>query len=97
MIYEKHNFNESFVNATGQRRGGMAIAQLGKIIKRFPQETISAIADSGVEINPNATSKEIIKTIMMNRRNKRMIMNISAIMFASSSVESQFLNLNDGV
>lgn len=96
MIYEKHNFNESFSNATGDARNRMSIYQLGKTIKDHPKEVISAIQDANVNIKENANTREIIKTILTNKRNKQMIQNISAIIFASSSFDGNFSNLNEG-
>ena len=95
MIYEKHNFNESFSNATGNTRNRMSIFQLGKTITKHPQEIISAIADADVKINENANKREIIKTILNNKRNKQMIQNISAIIFASSSFDGEYSNADD--
>ena len=96
MIYEKHNFNESFSNATGDTRNKMSIFELGKTIKKHPKEVISAIQDANVNIKENANTKEIIKTILMNKRNIRMIQNISAIIFASSSFDGNYSNLDEG-
>jgi hypothetical protein len=95
MIYEKHNFNESFSNATGDTRNRMSIFQLGKTITKHPKEVISAIADADVKINENANKREIIKTILNNKRNKQMIQNISAIIFASSNFDGNYSNLDD--
>ena len=95
MIYEKHNFNESFSNATGDTRNRMSIFELGKTIKKYPKEVISAIQDANVNINENANTREIIKTILNNKRNTRMIQNISAIIFASSSFDGNYSNLNE--
>jgi hypothetical protein len=97
MIYEKHNFNESFSNATGNSRNRMSIFELGKTIKKHPKEVISAIKDANVNIDENANTREIIKTILMNKRNTRMIQNISAIIFASSSFDGNYSNLDEGV
>ena len=96
MIYEKHNFNESFSNATGDTRTKMSIFELGKTIKKHPKEIISAIKDANVNIDENANAREIIKTILINKRNTRMIQNISAIIFASSSFDGNYLNLDEG-
>jgi len=95
MIYEKHNFNESFSNATGVTRNRMTMFQLGKTIKDHPKEIISAIQDANVNIKENANTREIIKTILTNKRNKQMIQNISAIIFASSSFDGNYSNLDD--
>ena len=95
MIYEKHNFNESFSNATGDTRNRMSIFQLGKTIKDHPKEVISAIQDANVNINENANTRQIIKTILNNKRNKQMIQNISAIIFASSSFDGNYSNADE--
>ena len=95
MIYQKHNFNESFSNATGDTRNRMSIFQLGKTITNHPKEVISAIADADVKINENANKRQIIKTILNNKRNKQMIQNISAIIFASSNFDGNYSNLDD--
>ena len=95
MIYEKHNFNESFSNATGDTRNRMSIYQLGKTIKDHPKEVVSAIQDANVNIKENANTREIIKTILTNKRNKQMIQNISAIIFASSSFDGNYSNLDE--
>ena len=95
MIYEKHNFNESFSNATGDTRNRMTMFQLGKTIKDHPKEIISAIQDANVNIKENANTREIIKTILTNKRNKQMIQNISAIIFASASFDGNYSNLDD--
>jgi hypothetical protein len=95
MIYQKHNFNESFSNATGDTRNRMSIFQLGKTITKHPKEIISAIADADVKINENANKRQIIKTILNNKRNKQMIQNISAIIFASSSFDGNYSNADE--
>ena len=95
MIYEKHNFNESFSNATGDTRNRMSIYQLGKTIKDHPKEVVSAIQDANVNVKENANTREIIKTILTNKRNKQMIQNISAIIFASSSFDGNYSNLDE--
>ena len=95
MIYQKHNFNESFSNATGDTRNRMSIFQLGKTITNHPKEVISAIADADVKINENANKRQIIKTILNNKRNKQMIQNISAIIFASSNFDGNYSNADE--
>lgn len=98
MIYQKYNFNDTFLNASGTKRNRMVLGELGKVINKHKDAVIGAMEDAGLKINPNASRREIIKTILNNRRNMRLMNNLSALIVASSSFDgdySSFLKKDD--
>lgn len=90
MIYQKYNFSDSFLNASGTKRNRMVLGELGKVINKHKDAVIGAIEDAGVRINPNASRREIIKTILTNRRNMQLMNNLSALIIASSSFDGEY-------
>lgn len=90
MIYQSYNFNDSFLNASGAKRNRMVLGELGKVINKHREAVIGAIQDADVKINDNAKRREIIKTILNNRRNTRLMNNLSALIIASSSFDGEY-------
>jgi hypothetical protein len=84
MIYRTYNFNESFSNANGNGKLQMTLRELGKLLNNHREEVIVAIRSAGVDVKDNANRKELIKVILLNKRNKEMIYNLSTLIYASS-------------
>jgi len=84
MIYRTFNFNESFSNANGNGKLQMTLRELGKLLNNHKEQVIEAIRSAGVDVKDNANKKEVIKVILLNKRNKEMIYNLSALIYASS-------------
>jgi len=85
MIYHNFNFEDSFSNAVGNRRNSMVLGELGKIINEHPQEVIVAIEDADIFVPKGATKKQLIKIILMNKRNPQLISNLSMLIYANTS------------
>tara|TARA_R110000824_G_scaffold187856_2_gene369132 strand:- start:3602 stop:4315 length:714 start_codon:yes stop_codon:yes gene_type:complete len=95
MIYQNFNFNESYSNANGIKKEEMAVSELGNVIGQSPSAITEALRESGVKVPLNPSKKGLIRTIIKNRQNKRMVKNLSAVIFASSKFDekdSNFLN-----
>jgi hypothetical protein len=90
MIYQKYNFNDTFLNASGNKRNRMVLGELGKAIKEHKDAVIGAIQDADISISDNANRREIIKTILNNKRNKRLMSNLGAVIVASSSFDGEY-------
>ena len=96
MIYQDFNFTESFSNANGDKQESMAVSELGKIVGQSPSAVREAMNSAGVRVSPNVNRKGIIRRIIKNRNNKKMVKHLSALIFASSKFDekdSNFLNL----
>jgi hypothetical protein len=89
MIYQKYNFIDSFYNASGNKRDGMVLGELGKIIKDHPEEVILAIQEADIELPINAQKKQIIKAVLDNKRNHQMIKNLSILIYANSVMDNE--------
>ena len=99
MIYHTYNFNDTFLNASGAKRNRIVLGELGKAINKHREAVIGAIQDADISISDIANRKTIIKTILNNRRNKRLMSNLGAVIVASSSFDgdfSSFLKKGDG-
>lgn len=94
MIYEKYNFNNTFLNASGTTKNVMVLGELGKLIKKHKEAVINAVQNAGIMISDKANRKEIIKIILLNKRNKQLINNLSALIVASSSFDGGYLSVN---
>ena len=90
MIYQSYNFNDTFLNASGAKRNRMVLGELGKVINQHREAVIGAIQDADIRINDGANRREIIKTILNNRRNTRLMNNLSALIIASSSFDGEY-------
>ena len=84
MIYENFNFNDSFSNASGNRKYAMVLGEIGKIIRTNPQVVIDALKDAGIKVPYNLTPKGIVKLIYLNKNNKVMIQNLSLLVVTST-------------
>lgn len=89
MIYHSFNFVDSFSNASGNRRNTMVLGELGKLIKSNPNEVIIALEDSDIKVPRNITKRGLIKLILINKRNQRMISNLSLLIYASNSFNGE--------
>lgn len=96
MIYHSYNFVDSFSNASGNRRDSMVLGELGKVIRNHPKEVIIALKDAEINVPANVNKKGLIKLILKNKRNKRMINNLSLLIYTSTSFDggNEFLGRN---
>lgn len=90
MIYHSYNFVDSFSNAVGNRKDRMILGELGKLIKEHPQEVIIALEDSDIKVPKGITKKGLIRLIIQNKRNRRLINNLSVLIYASASFDGGY-------
>jgi hypothetical protein len=90
MIYQSYNFIDSYSNASGNRRDSMVLGELGKVIRENPNAVKSALEDADIKVPRGTNNKGIIRLVMMNKRNPRMIKNLSALIFASASFDGGY-------
>jgi len=98
MIYHSYNFVDSYSNASGNRKDKMVLGELGKLIRNNRNEVIVAIKDAEINVPKDVTNRGIIKLILQNKRNRRLINNLSVLIFASASFDGgyDFLGKNKG-
>ena len=98
MIYQSYNFVDSFSNASGNRKDRMVLGELGKTIRNHRKEVIVALENAEINVPNDVTNKGIIKLILQNKRNRRLINNLSVLIFASASFDGgyDFLGKNKG-
>jgi hypothetical protein len=84
MIYYSFNFVDSFSNATGNKRSKMVLGELGKIIRTNPNEVRLALQEADINVPAKTSDKELIRLILKNKRNRRMITNLSVLIYASA-------------
>ena len=98
MIYQSYNFVDSFSNASGNRKDRMVLGELGKTIRNHRKEVIVALENAEINVPKDVTNKGIIKLILQNKRNRRLINNLSVLIFASASFDGgyDFLGKNKG-
>lgn len=95
MIYQSYNFVDSYANASGNRRNNMVLGELGKLIKTNPEMVINALEEAEINVPRNVTSKGLTRIILSNKRNTRMVRNLSALIFASTSFSgSEYSNVD---
>lgn len=88
MIYHSYNFLDSFSNASGNRKHKMVLGELGKLINNHQEEVITAIRDAEIKVPNNITKKGIVRIIMQNKKNRRLINNLSVLIYASASYDN---------
>jgi hypothetical protein len=98
MIYQSYNFVDSFSNASGNRKDRMVLGELGKTIRNHRNEVIIALENAEINVPKGITNRGIIKLILQNKRNRRLINNLSVLIFASASFDGgyDFLGKNKG-
>lgn len=90
MIYHSYNFVDSYSNASGNRKDKMVLGELGKLIRNHRNEVIVAIEDADIKVPQGITNRGIIKLIIQNKRNRRLINNLSVLIFSSSSFDGGY-------
>ena len=97
MIYQNYNFSESFSNANGSsKQEQMAVSELGKVIAQSPSAVREALESAEVNVPPNTSKKGLIRIIIKNKNNKRMVGLLSGLILASAKFDEQdsnFLNM----
>lgn len=96
MIYQSYNFVDSYSNASGNRRDAMVLGELGKVIRTNPEVVIDALEEAEIDVPRNVTSKGLSRIILSNKRNTRMIRNLSALIFVSASFSGSEYSNADG-
>ena len=95
MIYHSFNFVDSFNNASGNRKHKMVLGELGKLINNHPNEVITAIKDAEIKVPNNLTKRGIVKIIMQNKRNRRLINNLSVLIYASAHYDNNSSSISN--
>lgn len=95
MIYQSYNFVDSYSNASGNRKHSMVLGELGKVIHKEPKAVIDALKDAGVKVPANASRKDLVRLIIANKRNKRLIQNLSVLITASATTLESYSNMMD--
>jgi len=97
MIYQNYNFSESFSNANGSsKQEQMAVSELGKVIAQSPSAVTEALESAEVNVPPNTSKKGLIRIIIKNKNNQRMVGLLSGLILASAKFDEQdsnFLNM----
>ncbi len=96
MIYQSYNFVDSYSNASGNRKNSMVLGELGKVVKKEPKAIISALQDAGVKVPANSSRRDLVRLIIANKRNKRLVQNLSVLITASGTYTESFSNMMDG-
>jgi len=94
MIYQKFNFMDSYSNASGNRRDSMVLSQLGNVITAEPKAVQYALEEAGVKVAKNPTRRDLVRAIVANKKNKKMVQNLSALITASS--QTIYANFGEG-
>jgi hypothetical protein len=95
MIYKSYNFVDSYSNASGNRKNSMVLGELGKVINKEPKAVINALRDAGVKVRGGASRRDLVRLIIANKRNKRLVQNLSVLITASATATDSFDNLMD--
>jgi hypothetical protein len=95
MIYQKFNFMDSYSNASGNRRDSMVLSQLGNVITAEPKAVKHALEDAGVKVAKNPTRRDLVRAIVANKTNKKMVQNLSVLITASST-KAPYYNVGEG-
>jgi len=73
----------------------MVLGELGKVINKEPKAVIDALRDAGVKVRGGASRRELVRLIIANKRNKRLVQNLSVLITASATATDSFSNLMD--
>jgi len=95
MIYQSYNFVDSYSNASGNRKNSMVLGELGKVINKEPKAVISALQDAGIKVPRNPSKRDLVRLIIVNKRNKNLVQNLSVLITASATAIDSFSNLMD--
>ena len=95
MIYQSYNFVDSYSNASGNRKHSMVLGELGKVINKEPKAVIDALKDAGIKVPVNASRRDLVRLIIANKRNKRLIQNLSVLITASATTLESYSNMMD--
>lgn len=85
---------DSYSNASGNRRDSMVLSQLGNVITAEPKAVQYALEEAGVKVAKNPTRRDLVRAIVANKKNKKMVQNLSALITASS--QKTYYNLGEG-
>lgn len=90
MIYQSYNFMDTYSNASGNKRDSIVLGELGKVIRENPESVKSALIDADVILPKEINRKGLVRAIMSNKRNVRMIKNLSPLIVASTSFDGGY-------
>jgi hypothetical protein len=71
----------------------MVLGELGKVINKEPKAVISALQDAGIKVPRNPSKRDLVRLIIVNKRNKNLVQNLSVLITASATATDSFLNL----
>jgi len=84
---------DSYSNASGNRRDSMVLSQLGNVITAEPKAVQYALEEAGVKVAKNPTRRDLVRAIVANKKNKKMVQNLSALITAST--QSTYSNFGE--
>ena len=73
----------------------MILGELGKVISKEPKAVINALEDAGVKVPRNPSRRDLVRLIIANNRNKKLVQNLSVLITANATSKDSFLNLMD--
>jgi hypothetical protein len=73
----------------------MVLGELGKVINKEPKAIIDALRDAGIKVRGGASRRDLVRLIIANKRNKRLVQNLSVLITASATATDSFSNLMD--
>jgi hypothetical protein len=93
MIYHKYNFVDTYSNANGSSRNAIVLGELGKVVRNEPQAVASALKDAGVRVPRKPTRKDLVRLIVLNKRNRKLSENL-AVLITLNAQDMNFLSAN---
>ena len=81
---------DTYSNANGNKRDSIVLGELGKVIRENPESVKSALIDADVILPKEINRKGLVRAIMSNKRNVRMIKNLSPLIVASASFDGGY-------
>jgi hypothetical protein len=90
MIYQSFNFIDTYSNASGNKRDSIVLGELGKVIRENPEAVKSALIDADIILPKEINRKGLVRAIMSNKRNIRMVKNLSPLIVASASFDGGY-------
>jgi hypothetical protein len=73
----------------------MILGELGKVISKEPKAVINTLEDAGVKVPRNPSRRDLVRLIIANNRNKKLLQNLSVLITANATSKDSFLNLMD--
>jgi hypothetical protein len=73
----------------------MVLSQLGNVINIEPKAVKHALEDAGINVAKNPTRRDLVRVIVANKTNKKMVQNLSVLITASTNNTDSFTNLMD--